>query len=108
MLSKFASIFLTNIFCNLTIIFKVKKRDTRLSHPWILLDVVYDVYFKVNGSLTHFIFFHSANKLVILFKFKFLPFLAGTPTSKCCSYYTLSSYQCSWQAQLRRWGRLCF
>ena len=60
--------FLANIFYNSKIIFKVKKRDTRLSHPWILLDEVYDVYFKINGSLTLFKFCHSANKLIIYFK----------------------------------------
>ena len=68
MLSKFASMFLANNFYNSKIIFKVKKRDTRLSHPWILLDEVYGVYFKINGSLTLFKFCHSTNKLAIHFK----------------------------------------
>ena len=69
MLSKFASMFLANIFYNSKIIFKVKKRDTILSHPWILLDEVYDVYFKIYGSLTLFKFCHSINKLVITLNF---------------------------------------
>ena len=68
MLSKFDSMFLANIFNNSKIIFKVKKRDTRLSHPWILHDEAYDVYFKINDSLTLFKFCRSANKLVIHFK----------------------------------------
>ena len=60
MLSKFASMFLANIFYNSKIIFKVQKRNTRLFHSWTLLDEVYDVCFKINGSLTIFKFCHGA------------------------------------------------
>ena len=52
MLLKFASMFLGNIFYNSKGIFKVKKRDTRLSHFQILLNEVYDIYFKINSSAT--------------------------------------------------------
>ena len=74
MLSKFASMFLANIFYHSE--FKVKKRDTRLFHSRIVLDEVYDVYFKINGSLTDTKLRHSANKLVAHFKFlKYLSLL---------------------------------
>ena len=76
MLSKFASMFLVNIFYNSKIIFKVKKRDTRLLHSRIYLYKIYYIYFKINGSLTIFKFCRSVNKLVILFKFlKYLSLL---------------------------------
>ena len=68
MLSKFASMFLANIFYNSKIIFKVKKRDTRLFHSRVILDKFYDVYFKINRSLTNTKLCHSTKKLVIHFK----------------------------------------
>ena len=69
MLLKFASMFLANIFYYLKIIFKVKKRDTRLSHFRIPINKVYGIYFKIHGSLTDIEFCHSINELIILFKF---------------------------------------
>ena len=76
MLSKFASIFLANIFYHSEIIFKVKKREIRLFHSRIVHDEVYHNYFKINSSLTDTKLLHSANKLVVHFKFlKYLSLL---------------------------------
>ena len=68
MVSKFASLFFTNIFYHSEIIFKVKKRNTRLFHSRIVLDEVYDIYFKINSSLTDTKLRRSANKPVVHFK----------------------------------------
>ena len=68
MLSKFASMFLANIFYQLEIIFEIKKQDTRFFHSRIVLDKVYNIYFKINSSLTNTKLCHSAKKLVIHFK----------------------------------------
>ena len=68
MLSKFASMFLANIFYHSEIIFKVRKQDTRLFHSRIVLDEVYDIYFKINSSLTDTKLRRSANKLVVHIK----------------------------------------
>ena len=79
MLSKFASMFLANIFYHSEIILKVKKRDTRLFHSRIVLDEVniLNIYFKINSSLTDTKLRHSANKLAVHFKFlKYLSLLA--------------------------------
>ena len=68
--------FLANIFYHSEIIFKVKKRDIRLFHPRIVLDEVYDIYFKINSSLTDTKLRHSANKIAVHFKFlKYLSLL---------------------------------
>ena len=67
---KLASMFLPNVYYYSKVIFKVKKRDTRLFHSRKFLYEIYYIYFKINGSLTLFKFFHSINKLVILFKFQ--------------------------------------
>ena len=76
MLSKFASMFLANIFYHSEIIFKIKRRDTRLFHSWTVLDEVYNIYFKINSSLTDTKVCHSANKLAVHFKFlKYLSLL---------------------------------
>ena len=69
MLSKLASMLLANMFYHSEITFKVKKRDTRLVHSRIVLDEVYDIYFKINSSLTDTKLRHSANKLAVHFKF---------------------------------------
>ena len=69
MLSKLASMFLANMFYHSEITFKVKKRDTRLFHSRIVLDEVYDIYFKINSSLTDTKLRHSANKLLFILNF---------------------------------------
>ena len=69
MLLKFASMFLANIFYYSKIVFKVKKRDTRLSHFRIPINKIYDIYFKIHCSLTDLELCHNINKLIILFKF---------------------------------------
>ena len=69
MLLKLASIFLTNIFYYSKVIFKIKKRDTRLLHFWIILYKLYDIYLKIDSSLANTKLRHSANKLVVTFKF---------------------------------------
>ena len=69
MLLKLASMFLTNIFYYPKVIFKIKKRDARLLHFWIILYKLYDVYLKVHSSLADTKFRHSANKFVVTFKF---------------------------------------
>ena len=66
MLLKFASMFLANIFYCTKIILKIKKRDTRLSHFRILLKKVYNIYFKINSSITDTKLHHSANKMLFL------------------------------------------
>ena len=69
MLLKLATIFLTNIFYYPKVIFKIKKRDTRLLHFWIILYKLYDIYLKNDSSLANIKLRHSANKLVVTFKF---------------------------------------
>ena len=67
MLLKLASMFLTNIFYYPKVIFKIKKRDTRLLHFWILLYKLYDIYLKVDSILANTKLCHSANKFVVTF-----------------------------------------
>ena len=69
MLLKLASMFLANILHYSKVMFKIKKRDTRLLHFWICLYELYDIYFKTNNSLANTKLRHSANKLVVHFKF---------------------------------------
>ena len=69
MLLKLASMFLTNIFYYPKVIFKIKKRDTRLLYFWIILYKLYDIYLKVDSSLANTKLCHSANKFVVTFKF---------------------------------------
>ena len=69
MLLKLANMFLTNIFYYPTVTFKIKKRDIRLLHFWIILYKLYDIYLKVDSSLANTKLRHSANKLVVTFKF---------------------------------------
>ena len=72
MLPKFASMFLANIFCNSKINFKVKKRDTRLLHPWIGIGKIHNIYRSLTDTKLH----HSTNKLVAHLKFlKYLSLL---------------------------------
>ena len=52
MLLKLASMFLRNIFYYSKVIFKVKKRDTRLLYSWVCLYELYDAYLKINCGLT--------------------------------------------------------
>ena len=87
--------FLANIFYYSKVIFKVKKRNTRLFHSRIFLYEIYYMYCKINGSVTIFKFCHSVNKTIVHFKNSEINFLAGMPTSKCCSYYTLLAFQFS-------------
>ena len=75
MLSKFASMFLAKLFYNSKIIFKVKKRETRLLHLRKCIYEIDDVYFKINGSLTLFKFCHNASEPFIHFKFLKYPSL---------------------------------
>ena len=51
MLLKLASMFLTNIFYYPKVIFKIKKRDTRLLHFWVIFYKLYKLYLKVDSSL---------------------------------------------------------
>ena len=68
--------FLANIFYYSKLIFQLKKRDTRLFHFLIFVYETYYIYFKINSSLNFFKFCHSANKLIIHFKFlKYLSLL---------------------------------
>ena len=53
MLLKLASMFLANIFYYPKVIFKIKKRDTRLLHFWVCFYKLYDVYFKTDSSLAN-------------------------------------------------------
>ena len=69
MLLKLASMFLANTFYYPKVIFKIKKRDTRLLHFWKILSKLYGIYLKVDGSLANAKFRHSANKFVATFKF---------------------------------------
>ena len=69
MLLKLANMFLTNIFYYPTVTFKIKKRDIRLLHFWIILYKLYDIYLKVESKLANTKLRHSANKLVVTFKF---------------------------------------
>ena len=69
MLLKLASMFLTNIFYYPKVIFKIKKRDVRLLHFWIIFYKHYDIYLKVDSSLANTKLRHSANKPVVTFKF---------------------------------------
>ena len=98
MLLKLASMFLTNIFYYTKVIFKIKKRDTRLFHFWIILYKLYHIYFKVDSSLANTKLRHSANKISETL------FLAGVPTPKYYSYYTWLVYPISLLIQLCRWG----
>ena len=69
MLLKFATIFLANIFYYSKIIFKLKKRDTRLSHFGTPINKIYDIYFKIHGGLTDLEFCHSINNLLFFLNF---------------------------------------
>ena len=69
MLLKLASIFLTNIFYYPKVIFKIKKRDTRLLHFCIIFYKLYDIYLKVDSSLANTKLRHSAKKFIVTFKF---------------------------------------
>ena len=69
MLLKLASMFLTNIFYYSKVIFKIKKRDTRVLHFWIILYKLYDIYLKIDSSFANTKLRHSANKLVVTFEF---------------------------------------
>ena len=69
MLLKLASMFLTNIFYYTKVIFKIKKRDTRLFYFWIILYKLYHIYFKVDSSLANTKLRHSANKVAVTLKF---------------------------------------
>ena len=69
MLLKLVRMFLANIFYYPKVIFKIKKRDTRLLHFWVCLYELYDVYFQIDSSLANTELRHSANKLVAHFKF---------------------------------------
>ena len=95
MLLKLTSMFLTNIFYYPKVIFKTKKRDTRLLHFWIILYKLYDIYLKINSSLANTKLRHSPNKLVVNFKFRKHFSFDGMPTSKYCSYYTWLVYPIS-------------
>ena len=88
MLLKLANMFLTNIFYYPTVTFKIKKRDIRLLHFWIILYKLYDIYLKVDSSLANTNLRHSANKLVVSETL----FLVGMPTPKYYSYYTWLVY----------------
>ena len=68
MLLKLASMFLTNIFYYTKVVFKIKKRDVRLLHFWIILYKLYDIYLKDDSSLANTKLRHSANKFVVTFK----------------------------------------
>ena len=69
MLLKFASMFLANIFYYSKIMFDVKKRNARPSHFRILINKIYDIYFKIHGRLTNLELRHDVNKLIIFFEF---------------------------------------
>ena len=69
MLLKLASMFLINIFYYPKVIFKIKKRDTKLLHFWIILYKLYDIYFEIDSGLANTKLRHTANKLVVHFKF---------------------------------------
>ena len=81
MLLKLASMFLTDIFYYPKVVFKIKKRDTRLLHFLIISYKLYDIYLKVDSSM---------------------------PTPKYYSYYTWLVYPISLLTQLRRWGSSYF
>ena len=71
MLLKLASMFLTNIFYYPKLIFKIKKRDTRLLHFWIILYKLYDIYLKIDSSLAntklrHFSLLYAHTKILFL------------------------------------------
>ena len=67
MLLKLANMLLTNIFYYPKVIFKIKKRDTRLL--FFSIYSLYGIYLKVDSSLANTKFCHSANKFVVIFKF---------------------------------------
>ena len=69
MLLKLATMFLTNIFYYPKVIFKTKKRDTRLLHFWVILCKLYDIYLKFDSSLSNTKPRRSSNKFVVTFKF---------------------------------------
>ena len=66
---KLASVLLTNIFHYPKVIFKIKKRDTRLLHFWIILYKLHDIYLKIDSSFANTKLCHSANKFIVTFKF---------------------------------------
>ena len=69
MLSKFASMFLANISYHSKIVFQIKKRNEIFSHFRILINKIYDIYFKIYGSLTDLERCHGVNKLIIFLEF---------------------------------------
>ena len=69
MLLKLASMFLTNIFYYPKVFFKIKERDTRLLHFWIILYKLYDIYLKVDSGLANTKLRNSASKFIVTFKF---------------------------------------
>ena len=69
MLLKLTSMFLANIFYYPTVIFNIKKQDTRLLNFYICLHELYNAYFKIDSSLANTKLCHSTNKLVVHFKF---------------------------------------
>ena len=69
MLLKLASMFLANVFYYPKVIFKIRKRVTRLLHFWVCFYKLYDVYLKIDSSLANTKLCHSAQKLVVHFKF---------------------------------------
>ena len=69
MLLKLASMFLANIFYYPKVIFKIKKRETRLLHFWVCLSELYDVYFKIDSVLANTKLRHRSNKLAVILKF---------------------------------------
>ena len=84
MLLKLASMFFTNIFYYPKVIFKIKKRDTRLLHFWIIFYKLYDICLKVDSSLANTKFRHSTNKFIVTFKFlKYFPLLVSQRQNIC-------------------------
>ena len=69
MLLKLASMFLKNIFYYPKVISKIKKRDTRLLHFWIIFYKLCDIYLKVDSSLANTKLRHSSKKFIVTFKF---------------------------------------
>ena len=75
MLLKFASMFLANIFYYSEIVFEIKKRNARPLHFRILINKIYDIYFKIHCCLTNLELRHGVDKLI----FFFLNFLNTIP-----------------------------
>ena len=67
MLLKFAGMFLANIFYYSEIVFEIKKRNARPLHFRILINKIYDIYFKIHCCLTNLELRHGVNKLIIFF-----------------------------------------